>query len=57
MPIEGLVEIGHVSGVMLAMVDFHGSGIDMGLQSIMGVWKFREFEGHVFPLRFRIMWH
>ena len=45
--VQRLVEIGHVGGVVLAVVDFHGTGVHMGLQRIMGVGQFGQLVCHV----------
>ena len=47
---NGGVEIGDVGGVVLVMVDSHGLGIDMRLQSVVGVRQRRDLEGHVLLL-------
>ena len=43
---EGVVELGHVAVVMLAVMDLHGLGVDMRLQRVWWVGQVGEFEGH-----------
>ena len=45
-PFEGGVGLGDVSGVVFAMVNFHGLGVDVRLQRIGGVRQVRQFVGH-----------
>jgi len=42
---QSLVELGDVGLVMLAMVDFHGLGIDVRLQRVEGVSQRRQLVG------------
>jgi hypothetical protein len=44
--LEGLVGVCHVGGVVLVVVDFHGAGIDEGLERVEGVGERRERVGH-----------
>jgi len=37
----------NVLGVVLVVVDFHRSLADVGLKSIVGVWKRGQSDGHV----------
>ncbi len=43
---QGLVQIGDISGVVFAMVDFHGLGIDVGFECIFSVGQFGKSMGH-----------
>ena len=46
MVLKEIVGVGDVSLVVLAMVDFHGLRIDVGLEGVRGVGQFREFVSH-----------
>ena len=41
---EGVVEILDIGGMVLVVMDFHGSRINMGFESVEGVWQFRQRE-------------
>jgi hypothetical protein len=41
------VQVGHIGGVVLAVVDFHGAGVDVGLQRVKRIPELRKFvSGH-----------
>ena len=44
--IEGGVCFGDVGGVVLGVVNFHGFGVDMGFERVVGEAEFRECEWH-----------
>ena len=46
--VEGVVELGHVGVVVLAVVDLHGARVDVRLERVVGVAELRELErvGH-----------
>ena len=44
--LEGLVQIRHISRMMLVMMDFHRAGIDAGLEGIGRVRKIGKFVSH-----------
>lgn len=43
---EGLVEIRHVRGMMLVVMDLHRLRVDAGLQSVVGIGQWWKFVGH-----------
>jgi len=38
---EGFVDIGHIGGVVLAVVNLHGLRVNVRFKRILGVWKGR----------------
>ena len=43
---QGLVQIGHVSGVVLAVMDLHGRGVDGGIERVVRVGQRSQFKCH-----------
>ena len=43
---NGIVQIGYIGLMVLSMVNFHGAGVDVGLQRVGSVGEFGKFEGH-----------
>ena len=41
---DGRIQLGGVSGVVLAVVNFHGARVDVRLEGVVGVWKCGEFK-------------
>ncbi len=42
---DGDVEVVDVAGVVLVVVEMHGFGVNIGLEGVVGVGKWREGEG------------
>ena len=46
LPSSALFKVGHIGGMVLAVVDFHRFGIDVGLQRIVRIREFGQGIGH-----------
>jgi len=46
MSIQGTIQLGYVSVVVLGVVNLHGARIDMRLEGIVSVRQYRKFVGH-----------
>jgi hypothetical protein len=46
MTLECLVDVGHVGGVVLVVVDLHRAGVDVGLHRVEGVGQGGQRVGH-----------